>query len=46
MSAPNGRTLVIGADAHAVYRALIDALLAVGTLPDAGALARLTGLTC
>jgi hypothetical protein len=45
MSAPNGRTLAIGTEAHAVYRALIDALLAVGTLPDAAALAEAAGLT-
>lgn len=44
MSAPNGRILAVGAEAHAVYRALIDALLAAGTLPDAGALAQATGL--
>jgi hypothetical protein len=44
MSAPNGRTLVIGAEAHAVYRALIAAMLAVGTLPDVAAQAEATGL--
>ncbi|HEY8602353.1 MAG TPA: alkylmercury lyase family protein [Thermomicrobiales bacterium] len=44
MSAPNGRILAIGAAAHAVYRALVDALLAAGTLPDEEAVARVTGL--
>lgn len=44
MRGPNGRTLAIGAEAHAVSRALIDAFLATGTLPDDEALARVTGL--
>ncbi len=44
MRGPNGRTLAIGAEAHAVSRALIDAFLATGALPDDEALARVTGL--
>lgn len=44
MSAPSGRTLAIGAEAHAVYRALVDRLLGAGTLPDEAALAGVTGL--
>ena len=44
MIAPHGRTLTIAPAAHRAYRALIDALLATGTVLDSAALAAATGL--
>lgn len=44
MLAPHGRTPTISPPAHQLYRALIDTLLATGTLPDDAALATATGL--
>lgn len=44
MIAPHGRALTVSPSAHQVYRALVDALLATGALPDDATLARATGL--
>lgn len=44
MRAANGRTLTVGADAHRLYRALIDGVLATGAVPADRALRAATGL--
>ncbi len=44
MRAASGRALTVGADAHPLYRALIDGVLASGAVPADDALLALTGL--